>query len=215
MTTILEKENQSKWGKQLREVEGWKARARSGERHSLLTFPHITLLALKHRFRNINKKTLILYRGCDCDFQWPSLCNHTAFIYSSAETQLVVSNLLASPDMFIYSSQLQKNSLIQNCNQIRGTVLLKSEHVASTAVDLGLELQLLICNYFDKLLIVLRGFFCFVLFFCFFQKKVRSLWFQLPKCEYCLVNLISLGCGQKKTFKDIPMGLWDTRMDIL
>lgn len=54
--------------KNSREVEGGE-KVFLGETNSLLTFLHITLVAHKHKLRNLNWKTLILYCGCDCDLQ--------------------------------------------------------------------------------------------------------------------------------------------------
>lgn len=61
MTIALKKESESA-GKHQREVEGTRRAI-----HSLLAFPQITLAARTHKFRNPNKKTLILFRHCDSD----------------------------------------------------------------------------------------------------------------------------------------------------
>lgn len=86
---------------------------RKRETHFLLTFPRVTRVAHKHKFRNLDKEDIDFVPGM---WLWPSVhsqCSLKAFIYSSAETQLIISNLLASPDTFIYSSY--HISLIQNC----------------------------------------------------------------------------------------------------
>lgn len=58
-----------------------------GEIIFLLTFLQITLVAHKHKFRNLNKKTLILYGQWERDLRYvPSV----TFTYSSTETQLYI-----------------------------------------------------------------------------------------------------------------------------
>lgn len=53
--------------------ERWRGEGESAllgeETHSLLTSLHISMVVHKHKFRNLNKKTLILYSVCDCDLQ--------------------------------------------------------------------------------------------------------------------------------------------------